>query len=73
MGILDRKDITIAKLDDGRLIQYDLASKTKKIDSTYSDNFDYAGYGVIHSVNNVEQNDSRKYHFFVMNGKHSGL
>jgi len=69
MGI---ENITIAKLEDGTLKEYDLASRTKKLKSTYSYKFDYIGCGTVYSVDGDVQDEEMqiKYYFFVMNSKH---
>jgi hypothetical protein len=60
----------LAKLDDGRIVEYDVCSKNKK--NCYSDNnsFTYLGEGVIYSIDDTIQIGAEtKYHFFIRNDR----
>lgn len=49
------KHITIASLDDGKLVQYDMASRITTGFGEYLDCYDFIGQGIIYSVNDVKQ------------------
>jgi|TARA_Y100000310_G_scaffold56232_1_gene51578 hypothetical protein len=64
--MFDRK-VTVAKLDDGRKVEYDACAKEK---DAYDDKFTHIGEGSIYSVDGVVQGgQEEKFHFFVRSAK----
>lgn len=55
MNPLASAHITIASLDDGRLVEYDSASKSSLGYEMFMDEFEYLGTGIIYSVNGKVQ------------------
>lgn len=64
IGITSPRPITIAELETGELVQYDLCDTNKKLDKSYASNFEYLGKGNIYSVGGVLQPDSVDELFF---------
>ena len=62
MKLLNFKEdyIRIAKLENGDEVPYDLCSENN--DS--HPNFKYIGFGAIWTINGINQNSEKKYHFF---------
>ncbi len=65
MGFMDMntKRITMAKLDDGRIVEYNACADLP--DAYDPNNFKFIGKGIIYSVNNVMQNSDQQQCFFV--------
>lgn len=61
MGI--PKHITIAKLKDGKIVEYDACAD--KSNAYNPDNFKFIGRGIIHSVDGVKQSGNIQRCFFV--------
>jgi len=55
-----QEPIRIAKLENGEEVPYDLCSEN----NDGHPNFKYIGFGTIWTINGVNQNSERKYHFF---------
>lgn len=62
-SLRSEKNITTAKLDDGRIIIYDICAN--RVDAYDSSGFEFIGWGVIHSVDGIEQNFTERMCFFV--------
>ena len=58
-----KKNVTVAELNNGKLVEYDLCHSEYK---DYGCRFSYIGAGVVYSVNGAYQNGSKSVkHFWV--------
>ena len=65
----EKKNVTVARLDSGELVEYDAAAKSK---TAYDSRvFLHIGHGVIYSWNGILQtvDEKKKHHFFVYANK----
>lgn len=63
----NHRNITEAKLDDGSIVTYDMCQSEDgylKEGSSYSDSFEFIGFGTTHSINGQVIRDSRRMAFF---------
>jgi len=61
-GIRTERHVTKAKLDDGRIVIYDVCAD--RINAYDPENFQFIGWGVIHSVDGAEQSFTKRMCFF---------